>query len=268
MYSQSKLQEMVRSELECMESLASEMEMRLERLTEGALIKKGKYLYRAYRDGGKQRQVIIPEGYEGGEALVEDLQDRRYISKALPVLRRNVKCCHRFLRDFQIYDPQEIRKELPPVYKEYDIRRISLPGDADPEVWAEEEYRQSTVDPDGRIYKSEGGVWTRSKAEAEIATKLEQRGLNFRYEEVITVGERSFSPDFSILCRRERQVKFWEHLGMMDDPEYAAGAIDKLCHYAAHGIRMGDNLIVTWETRRRPLLFEQINACIDAYLVD
>ena len=39
MYSQSKLQEMVRSELECMESLASEMEMRLERLTEGALIR-------------------------------------------------------------------------------------------------------------------------------------------------------------------------------------------------------------------------------------
>ena len=96
------------------------------------------------------------------------------------------------------------------------------------------------------------------------ASNLEEECL--RYEEMICVDGRWMAPDFTILCIVERRVKYWEHFGMMDDPSYAAAAMDKLCHYAHNGIRMGDNLIVTWETSERPLLFDDINDRIDSML--
>ena len=57
----------------------------------------------------------------------------------------------------------------------------------------------------------------------------------------------------------------WELIDELRERRYISAAMDKICHYAENGIRAGDELIVTWETRKRPLLFEQINACIDRY---
>ena len=266
MKNQMQFTDMARRESARIEKLLTRMEARYSELPTGSLNKKGEYYYRVYYEGKQKRDIIIPDWYDGRQELIDELCERRYISAAMPVLKKNLQCLKRLQRDFRIYDPQEIRARLPRAYNEYDLGGVCLQGDIDPQRWASENYECNEAYPERKIYKSEGGLRTRSKSEAVIATKLEQSGIAFRYEEVIYIGGRRLCPDFSVLHPRQRRVMYWEHFGMMEDPEYAAAAMNKICYYADNGIRAGDELIITWETRSRPLWFENISDCIDMYL--
>lgn len=267
MYREKQLRNLLEAEVTRIEKALPGLEKRFRALPQGALYRRGKYLYRIYYEEGKQRQLIIPDGFEERELLIKELQERRYLSKVIPMLKQNLKNYRSCLKKCRIYDPQKLKETLPAVYGSYDCSRICLAGDIDPRKWAAERYEHNTAYRENLIFSSEGGILTRSKAEADIATKLEQYQQIFRYDEVIYVGARRMSPDFSILHSRERRVKYWEHFGLMDEPAYAARAMEKLCDYASNDIRMGDNLIVTWESRRKPLSFERINACIREYLL-
>ena len=266
MYDQIRMMRFVDKEIVRTVARIDWMENRLAELPKGSLLERGDYLYRLHYEDGRQKHIIIPNSYAERDELIKDLRDRRYISKALPILKGNLRCCHDFRDRFRIYNPKEMGDSLPRVYRDHDCSELLLQGDIDPAAWAGANYVSNEAYPERKIYRSEGGVWVRSKSEADIATKLEQEGFSFRYEEMICVDGRWMAPDFAILCIVERRVKYWEHLGMMDDPDYAAAAMDKLCHYARNGIRLGDNLIVTWETGERPLLFDDINERIDRYL--
>lgn len=266
MYDQMRMMRLVDKEIARTGAKIDWMENKLTELPEGSLLERGDYLYRLHYEGGRQKHIIIPQGYMERDELIKDLCDRRYISRALPILQRNLRCCRDFRDSFKIYDLKAMGASLPRVYRDHDCSEMLLQGDIDPAAWASADYECNKAYPERKRYRSEGGVWVRSKSEADIATKLEQKGFSFRYEEMICVDGRWMAPDFTILCIVERRVKYWEHFGMMDDPCYAAAAMDKLCHYAHNGIRMGDNLIVTWETSERPLLFDDINDRIDSML--
>ena len=74
-------------------------------------------------------------------------------------------------------------------------------------------------------------------------------------------------PDFKVLNKRTRREYYWEHLGMMDDEEYAAHAMQKIETYAGNGILPGKNLILTHETSQRPLNVKTVQKLIDAFLI-
>ena len=52
----------------------------------------------------------------------------------------------------------------------------------------------------------------------------------------------------------------------MDDPEYAAEAVNKLIDYMNAGFYLGDNLIATFETSQSPLKPEHVEKMIEHYL--
>ena len=58
----------------------------------------------------------------------------------------------------------------------------------------------------------------------------------------------------------------WEHFGMMDDPDYAARATEKLELYAENGFFPGKNLIITMETPAKPLSSKLLKSVIKTYL--
>ena len=74
-------------------------------------------------------------------------------------------------------------------------------------------------------------------------------------------------PDFKLLNKRTRKTIYWEHFGMMDDPDYLDTAIQKIQRYARSGIFLGDTLIVTFETSRRPLSTKDIELLIQKHLL-
>ncbi len=73
-------------------------------------------------------------------------------------------------------------------------------------------------------------------------------------------------PDFMTLNIQARKEIWWEHLGMMDDPNYVENAIRKIVSYEQNGIFPGENLILTYETKKNPLNQKVIKMMIQRYL--
>lgn len=116
------------------------------------------------------------------------------------------------------------------------------------------------------IYTAKGER-VRSKSEVIIADILNQEGIPYRYECPLQLkGWGKVYPDFTVLNVRERKELYWEHMGMMDDPDYVEKAIQKLALYQQKGIFSGRNLILTYETKKLPLNPKSVRLIIEEYL--
>lgn len=63
--------------------------------------------------------------------------------------------------------------------------------------------------------------FVRSKSEVIIANMLSQQGIPFVYEEPLYADDGSmYLPDFTVKFRGE--TYYWEHVGMLDKPDYRA----------------------------------------------
>ena len=215
--------------------------------------------YNVIQNQGTRRQLIIPKDYDKREQLISDLQQKRHIQKSLPILEANLKACSQFLEKFQVYDLAEINQKMPFPYQNFDYSPLLLDGDVRAESWTTDNYHKNTSYPEHLIHHSDGGIVMRSKAEAMIATKLEQNGLQFRYDSLQKFGNHWYSPDFMILHPVHRRIIYWEHFGRMDDYDYIRDAMDRVRVYGEHGIFAGDNLIITWESKQDPLTYQHIN---------
>jgi len=91
---------------------------------------------------------------------------------------------------------------------------------------------------DGRhIHRTERGELVMSKSELVIADKLHARGIDYVYEKPLVLAEgRVRYPDFTIADAARGITVFWEHLGMLDDPDYHARWTRKLQAYRRAGI--------------------------------
>lgn len=265
MFQQNRLMDLLHKEQLRTESLLERLEQRKRQLPQGSLVYKNGSYYRAVTEKGKRMQLIIPKDFPDYDAFIGELKEARYISKAIPLLRKNAACCMQAEQRMRRYDPYQIRMELPDYYRDFDPQCLLLEGDLSPEQWEAKNYEQNTGFSEERRYFSEGGLAVRSKAEAEIATKLEQCRLKFHYEPILFLGNHRVAPDFEIFHPVQRRILLWEHFGKMDDPDYAAEAMKKLNRYARNGYRLGDNLIMTWETKNMPLNFSHINWTIQHY---
>ncbi|MBR1759093.1 MAG: hypothetical protein IJ744_10280 [Lachnospiraceae bacterium] len=101
-----------------------------------------------------------------------------------------------------------------------------------------------------------------------MTERLEHAEIPFHYEFPMRVAGTWYHPDFLILDLARRREVLWEHLGMMDDRIYAQNALDKLDAYASAGFYLGENLVITWETSRRPLTYPKIRRTIAHYFLD
>lgn len=71
----------------------------------------------------------------------------------------------------------------------------------------------------GRIHQAISGDMVRSKSEVIIANMLHERGVNFWYEKPLLAADGTlYMPDFTIQHLGEKY--YWEHLGLLSQPEY------------------------------------------------
>ncbi len=265
MYRQLTLYSELQKEFQRQRNLLRQLESLDDHLPRGYLPCKNGYLYRVVREKSQCYQLPISQDVPDRDSLITQLITRQHLKKALPILKSNCLCLKQFLKKFQIYDPNAIRSSLPEHYHTFDFSPISLPGDFDPEAWEREPYEKNTLYPEALKYRSEGGLLTRSKAEADIATILERNHLHFRYEPIITLGKKKAAPDFCVVHPVHRLLIYWEHFGQIDAADYACKTMEKLTDYASHGYYLGINLIMTYETKDQPLHFGHINKCIKQY---
>lgn len=187
----------------------------------------------------KEYLRIEKEILESDIALIRNIKTR-YVEPAPENILNRVK---------KAYD------KLPEKYFFMPLSRFSSSGERENKEllfqeqlieWSRAEYEQSDYKPEKKIHITSEGVRVRSKSELIIAELLYIQDIPFRYEEMLTIANRKFAPDFTIL-REDGALVYWEHCGMPNNPAYMASHKDKLSKYEAAGIVPWKNLIITYD---------------------
>lgn len=124
------------------------------------------------------------------------------------------------------------------------------------QTWKVQKYNRNPKYLEQLVFKCPSGNTVRSKSEVFIDIVLSERGLPYRYEGELELGNIKFYPDFTILNPNTNEIIYWEHLGRMDDPAYARAALEKIRIYYKNGLIPGKNLYITFETKDRPFSYE------------
>lgn len=124
---------------------------------------------------------------------------------------------------------------------------------------------------------TQNGEHVRSKSELVIADRLKVSGVPYYYEDPLVLADQSNSkdgltpclywhPDFRVRNTRTGKQYYWEHFGMLDNPEYCNSCQNKLEVYAKYGYFPGENLIITSESSEHGLNLEYVDCLIEKYL--
>lgn len=135
-----------------------------------------------------------------------------------------------------------------------------------------EELQKKTVGETNTIktqtsYKTLKGEYVRSKSEKIIADYMYSMKIPYVYEPEFTLESgRHVYPDFAIYSIRKNKTLYWEHLGLVDNPEYAVKNFRKLIEYEKSGLVLGDTLLISAESAEIPLDFDIIKKKLDSVI--
>lgn len=148
------------------------------------------------------------------------------------------------------------------------VKPFVLSNDEFARRWQEQKYEGKPFEEDDRHIITRRGERVRSKSEKIIADTLFARGIPYRYECPLKLDAYgTVFPDFTALNVRKRKIYFLEHFGMIDDADYLNIAIKKIESYQRSGIYPGDNLLITYETRKKTLDTRLLDGMIDRFLL-
>lgn len=198
--------------------------------------------------------------------MVQKLAQKDYDEKILSSINKELYALDKYMMLEPEISAEEIYENL-----QEERRKLIIPIVESREEfifnWEKMEYVSKAFDAFAPILYTAKGERVRSKSEVIIADSLNREGVPYRYECPLYVeGWGTVHPDFTVLNVKERKEIYWEHLGMMDDMEYAEKSIEKLNIYALNNILPGINLILTYETGKVPLNQKIVQLMIEKYL--
>lgn len=99
----------------------------------------------------------------------------------------------------------------------------------------EKENEKSQVpNPEALKFYTKMGIIVRSKSEVIIATALYDNNIKFEYEKAIKISDVIYYPDFTVE-KKNGDIILWEHLGLIDNPDYRNKAYRKILKYNENG---------------------------------
>lgn len=203
---------------------------------------------------------------ENDFVLAQKLAQKDYDSRILAAAEKELKAIQKYCSSCPNAEVEEIYESL---HKER--RKLITPIIETEEQfvhnWENFVFQGKEIDETiPEIYTAKGER-VRSKSEVIIADILHGEGIPYRYECPLRLkGWGRVYPDFTVLNVRERKEIYWEHLGMMDDPNYVENALQKIALYEQNGIFPGENLILTYETKKCPVNQKVVRAMVGRYL--
>lgn len=197
--------------------------------------------------------------------LIKKITQENYYEKIIPKVKKEITFLKKIKEDFQSIDILNYYKNMPEKRK----KLITPPTLSDHEYtkkWQQVKYFGKKIEDNEDKYETSWGLKVRSKSEIIIAETLKLNEIPFRYEYPIKMDGVKVYPDFYCLNVRTRQEYIWEHLGRLDDAEYIEKNLKKFAAYTKHKIAIGDNLIITYETKNFPLTKKMIDLQIEKFL--
>lgn len=185
------------------------------------------------------------KGITKNEALIRKLARKRYLEKSIRLLAEETSQLEAFLKNHTEPSHENIMKLLPKSFSHIP-EDYFFPGRTKAHSWADMPYPQNTLYVEDKIHTTSRGLKVRSKSELVIAEKLDQFDIPYRYDALLQAGHIILSPDFSFMTTEGPM--YWEHCGMMDDPQYRWRSKQRLAKYERIGIVPWKNLIITYDT--------------------
>lgn len=202
------------------------------------------------------------------EEKIKKYLQKSYDEKVLIQIGQEIQSLQRLLKK-----APQIRGQLQEIYLSYPqdarerIEAIELPDLEYAQRWARMEYIPKRDKMEKFPFLTQQQEYVRSKSELMIADALYRRNIPYRYECPLRLyNSHVIYPDFTILNVKRRKVIYWEHRGMMDDPDYAYHTVGRLRDYQRSKIYLGRDLIITEETAHRPLGTQEIMDMICTYI--
>ena len=213
------------------------------------------------------------------ETLARQLVQKDYDARLIKLLQKEISALQNYLKQTdEGHAISELYNSLCTARRDL-ITPVTLTDEQYAAKWQKVSWAGRPFSPDSPPLYTARGERVRSKSEVIITDTLFRHGIPYRYEFPLTLNRsncdapRSNSgssvtlyPDFLCLNTRTRQEFYWEHFGLMDDPEYSKNAAGKLRLYTENGILPGRNLIITMETQTEPLSTRALEKLIDEFL--
>ena len=259
------VKEILQKRLETLEELYVIVEKELLKAPEGCLrynrTGKGIQYYRTHYPDRKNGEYISA----ANRKLAQELAQKRYHRKLIKAAESEIAVIRRCLNAYPDHLFEEVYSSLPAP-----VRDLAEPCEETEEDmvrrWCAVQYTGKDLYDSLPDLITDQNEAVRSKSELIIANILNHDGIPYRYEYPIALkGLGTVYPDFTILNIRLRKEVVWEHMGMMDDEDYAQSAIRKINAYLMNGFDPGENLILTFETRSCPLSVKIIQKMIQKY---
>lgn len=216
---------------------------------------------RISKTGACERYLSLKE-----KDFISALAQKAYDTKILNCIEQELKAIERYLNTCPKVMPEDWYKEL-----HSERQKMIVPIAPDWERlradWLSLQYEGKGFDERIPEIYTDKGERVRSKSELLIANELYRADVAYRYEYPVYIrGFGTIYPDFMILSKKKQKEICWEHFGRMDDPEYAQKAIQKIAAYEENGYVIGENLVVTFETKQTILTTRKIQTVIERYL--
>ena len=235
--------------------------------------KNGRYdkWYRQISDhDGERRSVYLPKSEH---ELAKQLALNSYYEKKLAILENEAAAVRRYLKkhDSSVDGRPVLSLMSPGIQELLAGSEAAAPDDhtgRSIKEWQEAAYTQNPFRPDLKNVTVTARLKVRSKSEAFIASALIENSIPFRYEAPLTLNESTYYPDFTIRHPVTGRFYYWEHLGLMDNPDYVYRALSKLRVYCTYDLIPMVNLIITTEASNTPLDLSLVNKLIEHFFLD
>lgn len=202
---------------------------------EGYLGKRGKYYYHVIGT----KEIGITNKF----LTIRQLCRKKYLHARQKQIEYNLNLKPKNFDKFDHRTPRELIKSFPKAYQGFSLSYFYHPSI---ETWLKEPYEKHPYPPE-EGYTTKSGVQVRSKSELMIATQLENYQIPYRYEAMLRVGNKKECPDFTIKSPFTAKTINWEHLGALHLADYIKKMNEKMDAYLAHGYKLNDTLIYTFE---------------------
>lgn len=221
----------------------------------------GPYIKWFCSDGHKK--IYIPKK---NRALASNLALKKYLSTKMDALISEVNAIDFYLRHHkESHESMSIFLRTPG-YKELLSEHFN-PASDELKEWANAPYERSNSHPENLTHKCASGNIVRSKSEMLIDMFLYTHKIPFRYECPLILDGITIYPDFTIKHPLTGSLYYWEHFGLIDEPEYLESALKKLRLYSSNGIIPTIQLIATFESKKSPLGAELIESIVSHYFL-
>ena len=199
-------------------------------------------------------------------SFAEKLAQKKYYQLRQSELKSELSACRTYIRRAGYNGNLTDKMMENPEYEQL-LGNQSCSVGQEIKDWMNAEYERNNSHPENLIVKGTRGRMLRSKSEAIIDRSLYCSGIPFRYEDKLMLDGVVFYPDFTIRHPKTGKFYYWEHFGMMDNPEYVNHACQKIKIYCGHGIIPSVNLILTYETKDHPFGIDSAERIVQEYFL-